>query len=129
MICFPHQPLPTSTVLPFFYYLVRKLPIVVKKKSIKIYLVEINDNNCDLFAPPAITHLDRVTLWGKTLRVNSSKHSTVQLPKEGQPDAGLTKDYYNSTLHRFKKPGSKNYQVRMWIFVSTYINLFFFFLN
>lgn len=58
----------------------------------------------------AINHLDRVTLWGKTLRVNSSKHATVQLPKEGQPDAGLTKDYYNSPLHRFKKPGSKNYQ-------------------
>lgn len=28
---------------------------------------------------------------------------------EGQPDSGLTKDYTNSTLHRFKKPGSKNY--------------------
>ncbi|XP_047736518.1 polypyrimidine tract-binding protein 2 isoform X3 [Hyalella azteca] len=58
----------------------------------------------------AIIHLDKVTLWGKTLRVNSSKYSTVQLPKEGQPDAGLTKDYTNSPLHRFKKPGSKNYQ-------------------
>lgn len=58
----------------------------------------------------AISHLDKVTLWGKTLRVNSSKHATVQLPKEGQPDAGLTKDYCNSPLHRFKKPGSKNYQ-------------------
>ncbi len=30
-----------------------------------------------------------------------------QLPKEGQPDAGLTKDFTNSSLHRFKKPGSK----------------------
>ena len=38
-----------------------------------------------------------------------SKHTTVQLPKDGQPDAGLTKDYGNSGLHRFKKPGSKNY--------------------
>ena len=34
----------------------------------------------------------------------------VQLPKEGQPDAGLTKDFGSSSLHRFKKPGSKNYQ-------------------
>lgn len=25
-------------------------------------------------------------------------------------DAGLTKDYISSPLHRFKKPGSKNYQ-------------------
>ena len=39
----------------------------------------------------------------------SSKHGLVQLPKEGQPDSGLTKDYSNSPLHRFKKPGSKNY--------------------
>lgn len=49
--------------------------------------------------------------WGKQIRVTLSKHQTVQLPKEGQPDAGLTKDYSNSPLHRFKKPGSKNYQV------------------
>uniref|UniRef100_A0A914S1W0 RRM domain-containing protein n=1 Tax=Parascaris equorum TaxID=6256 RepID=A0A914S1W0_PAREQ len=27
----------------------------------------------------------------------------------GQPDAGLTRDYSQSPLHRFKKPGSKNY--------------------
>lgn len=27
----------------------------------------------------------------------------------GQPDSGLTRDYTNSPLHRFKKPGSKNY--------------------
>ena len=44
------------------------------------------------------------------IRVMHSKHTTVQLPKDGQPDAGLTKDYGNSGLHRFKKPGSKNYQ-------------------
>ena len=31
-----------------------------------------------------------------------SKHTTVQLPKDGQPDAGLTKDYGNSGLHRYK---------------------------
>ncbi|XP_076325794.1 polypyrimidine tract-binding protein 1-like [Tachypleus tridentatus] len=30
--------------------------------------------------------------------------------EEGQPDAGLTKDFTSSPLHRFKKPGSKNYQ-------------------
>merc|ERR1711874_315336 len=54
-------------------------------------------------------HLDKVKLWGKAIRVMPSKHTTVQLPKDGQPDAGLTKDYGNSNLHRFKKPGSKNY--------------------
>lgn len=57
----------------------------------------------------AMTHLDKVKLWGKPIRVMPSKHTSVQLPKEGQPDAGLTKDYSASNLHRFKKPGSKNY--------------------
>ena len=57
----------------------------------------------------AMNHLDKVKMWSKQLRVMPSKHTNVQLPKEGQPDAGLTKDYTNSSLHRFKKPGSKNY--------------------
>ena len=43
------------------------------------------------------------------LHINSFEF-LLQLPKDGQPDAGLTKDYANSGLHRFKKPGSKNYQ-------------------
>ncbi|XP_018344644.1 PREDICTED: polypyrimidine tract-binding protein 1 isoform X1 [Trachymyrmex septentrionalis] len=58
----------------------------------------------------ALTHMDKLRVFGKQIKVMLSKHQTVQLPKEGQPDAGLTKDYTNSTLHRFKKPGSKNYQ-------------------
>ncbi|XP_063978957.1 polypyrimidine tract-binding protein 2 isoform X2 [Diachasmimorpha longicaudata] len=58
----------------------------------------------------AMTHMDKLRVFGKQIRVMISKHQTVQLPKEGQPDAGLTKDYTNSPLHRFKKPGSKNYQ-------------------
>ena len=57
-----------------------------------------------------MTHLDKIELWGKQLKVAPSKHSVVQLPKEGQPDAGLTKDFSNSPLHRFKKPNSKNFQ-------------------
>lgn len=55
-------------------------------------------------------HMDKLRLFGKEIRVMQSKYQTVQLPKEGQPDAGLTKDYTLSPLHRFKKPGSKNYQ-------------------
>nr|XP_018900088.1 PREDICTED: polypyrimidine tract-binding protein 1-like [Bemisia tabaci] len=58
----------------------------------------------------AMTHMDKLRLFGKQMRVMPSKHQIVQMPKEGQPDAGLTKDYTNSPLHRFKKPGSKNYQ-------------------
>ncbi|XP_065309895.1 polypyrimidine tract-binding protein 2 isoform X3 [Dermacentor albipictus] len=58
----------------------------------------------------AMSHLDKLKVYGKPIRVTPSKHHIVQLPKDGQPDAGLTKDYINSPLHRFKKPGSKNYQ-------------------
>ncbi|XP_014671651.1 PREDICTED: polypyrimidine tract-binding protein 1-like [Priapulus caudatus] len=58
----------------------------------------------------ALAHLDKLKLYGKVIRVAASKHQAVQMPKEGQPDAGLTKDYGSSPLHRFKKPGSKNYQ-------------------
>lgn len=58
----------------------------------------------------AITYLDKVRVWGKNIRVAQSRHAVVQMPKEGQPDAGLTRDYVNSPLHRFKRPGSKNCQ-------------------
>lgn len=57
----------------------------------------------------AIQHLDKIRWQDRVIRVTGSKHSNVQMPKEGQPDAGLTRDYTNSSLHRFKKPGSKNY--------------------
>lgn len=60
-------------------------------------------------AATALSNLDRIKLWGKQIRVFASKHVTVQMPKEGQPDSGLTKDFSNSPLHRFKKPGSKNF--------------------
>ncbi|KTF72208.1 hypothetical protein cypCar_00038883 [Cyprinus carpio] len=33
-----------------------------------------------------------------------------ELPRDGLDDQGLTKDFTNSPLHRFKKPGSKNFQ-------------------
>lgn len=68
----------------------------------------------------ACQHLDKVKWYDRIIRVTPSKHTSVQMPKEGmyniilsgviksnwgQPDAGLTKDYSHSTLHRFKKPG------------------------
>lgn len=56
-----------------------------------------------------MSHLSGQRLHGKPLRITLSKHSSVQLPREGHEDQGLTKDYSNSPLHRFKKPGSKNY--------------------
>ncbi|XP_012692467.1 polypyrimidine tract-binding protein 1a isoform X2 [Clupea harengus] len=57
----------------------------------------------------AMSHLNQQKMHGKPIRVTLSKHTTVQLPREGHEDQGLTKDYGNSPLHRFKKPGSKNY--------------------
>lgn len=57
----------------------------------------------------AMSHLNGQKLYGRALRITLSKHTTVQLPREGHEDQGLTKDYSNSPLHRFKKPGSKNY--------------------
>ncbi|KAK6033475.1 hnRNP-L/PTB/hephaestus splicing factor family protein [Ostertagia ostertagi] len=60
-------------------------------------------------AQSAMQHLDKIRWHDRVIRVAPSKHNNVQLPKEGQPDAGLTGDYSHSTLHRFKKPGSKNY--------------------
>jgi len=50
-------------------------------------------------------------LHGRQLRIVHSKHQQVQMPKDGQEAAKLTQDYSNSPLHRFKKPGSKNFQV------------------
>uniref|UniRef100_A0A8C0B8B1 Polypyrimidine tract binding protein 3 n=1 Tax=Buteo japonicus TaxID=224669 RepID=A0A8C0B8B1_9AVES len=58
----------------------------------------------------AISYLNGLTLYGKVLHASLSKYQAVQLPHEGQQDQGLTKDYSNSPLHRFKKPGSKNFQ-------------------
>ncbi|NXG63405.1 PTBP1 protein, partial [Hemiprocne comata] len=70
-------------------------------------LVQMADGNQ---AQLAMSHLNGQKLLGKPIRITLSKHQTVQLPREGQEDKGLTKDYGNSPLHRFKKPGSKNFQ-------------------
>ncbi|XP_021235968.1 polypyrimidine tract-binding protein 3 isoform X2 [Numida meleagris] len=58
----------------------------------------------------AISNLNGQKLYGKFIRATLSKHQNIQLPREGEEDNGLTKDYSNSPLHRFKKPGSKNFQ-------------------
>ncbi|XP_068725838.1 polypyrimidine tract-binding protein 2-like [Montipora capricornis] len=60
-------------------------------------------------AQTAITHLSGVKVYGKDIKVTASKHNSVSMPKEGDEN-NLTKDFTNSHLHRFKKPGSKNFQ-------------------
>ena len=54
----------------------------------------------------AIHNLDKTKLWGKVIRVIHSNFKTVEKPKDGQPDGGLTKDYDNSSL---KKLGSEDF--------------------
>ena len=83
---------------------VLRVKILFNKKDSAL----INFSNAQQ-AATALANLDRAKLWSKQIRVFPSKHVNVQMPKEGQPDSGLTKDYTNSPLHRFKKPGSKNF--------------------
>jgi len=61
-------------------------------------------------ASTALQNLNNVTLYGQEMRVSRSKHDTVNMPKSEDEGKELTKDYANSPLHRFKKPGSKNFQ-------------------
>ncbi|KAG7235748.1 hypothetical protein INR49_002250 [Caranx melampygus] len=63
-----------------------------------------------LFTLFAMSHLNGQKVFGKVMRVTLSKHQTVALPREGLDDQLLTKDFSGSPLHRFKKPGSKNFQ-------------------
>ncbi|NWX06175.1 PTBP1 protein, partial [Caloenas nicobarica] len=84
---------------------VQRVKILFKKKENA--LVQMADGNQ---AQLAMSHLNGQKLHGKPIRITLSKHQTVQLPRDGQEDHGLTKDYGNSPLHRFKKPGSKNFQ-------------------
>ncbi|XP_072373411.1 polypyrimidine tract-binding protein 3 isoform X2 [Scyliorhinus torazame] len=75
-----------------------------KKENALIQMADANQ------AQLAMSHLNGQKVYGRVLRVTLSKHQMVQLPREGQEDQGLTKDYSSSPLHRFKKPGSKNFQ-------------------
>lgn len=70
-------------------------------------LLQMSDN---IQAQTALVNLNNMMLHGRQLRIVHSKHQQVQMPKDGQEAAKLTQDYSNSPLHRFKKPGSKNFQ-------------------
>ncbi|XP_047230384.1 polypyrimidine tract-binding protein 1-like isoform X7 [Girardinichthys multiradiatus] len=83
---------------------VMRVKILFNKKENA--LVQMSDSTQ---AQLAMSHLNGQRLHGKPLRITLSKHTSVQLPREDHEDQGLTKDYSSSPLHRFKKPGSKNY--------------------
>lgn len=70
-------------------------------------LLQMSDNQQ---AQTAMVNLNNKVLHDRQLRIVLSKHQQVQMPKDGQEAANLTQDYTNSPLHRFKKPGSKNFQ-------------------
>ena len=51
-------------------------------------------------------HLDKLVVWGKAMNVRISKHNNVSMPRDDPAgQSGLTKDYTNSPLHRYKKVG------------------------
>ncbi|NXK41252.1 PTBP3 protein, partial [Piprites chloris] len=84
---------------------VHRVKIMFKKRGIA--LVQMADATQ---AQLAINHLNGQRLYGRVMHTTFSKYQTIQLPREGQEDKGLTKDYSNSPLHRFKNPGSRNCQ-------------------
>ncbi|KAJ3594816.1 hypothetical protein NHX12_004121 [Muraenolepis orangiensis] len=84
---------------------VHRVKILFNKKDSA--LIQLSDGNQ---AQLAMSHLNGQKVFGKVMRVTLSKHQTVALPREGLDDQLLTKDFSGSPLHRFKKPGSKNFQ-------------------
>uniref|UniRef100_A0A8C6UD19 Polypyrimidine tract binding protein 2 n=1 Tax=Neogobius melanostomus TaxID=47308 RepID=A0A8C6UD19_9GOBI len=84
---------------------VQRVKILYNKKDSA--LVQLCDGSQ---AQLAMSHLNGLKMNGKVIRVTMSKHQSVALPRDSLDDHGLTKDFTNSPLHRFKKPGSKNFQ-------------------
>ncbi|XP_065518655.1 polypyrimidine tract-binding protein 3 [Lathamus discolor] len=84
---------------------VHRVKIMFKKKSNA--LVQMADATQ---AQLAMGHLNGKKLYGRVIHATLSRHQIIQLPPEGQKGNGLTKDYSNSPLHRFRKSGSKNFQ-------------------
>ncbi|KAK5600803.1 Polypyrimidine tract-binding protein 3 [Crenichthys baileyi] len=85
---------------------VQRVKILFNKKENA--LVQMSDATQ---AQLAMSHLNGQRLHGNVIRVTLSKHPVVQLPRgaAGQEEQTLTQDFSGSSLHRFKKPGSKNF--------------------
>uniref|UniRef100_A0A3P8U9E4 Polypyrimidine tract binding protein 3 n=1 Tax=Amphiprion percula TaxID=161767 RepID=A0A3P8U9E4_AMPPE len=85
---------------------VQRVKILFNKKENA--LVQMSDATQ---AQLAMSHLNGQRLHGNVIRVTLSKHPVVQLPRRvaGQEEQALTRDFSGSALHRFKKPGSKNF--------------------
>lgn len=61
-------------------------------------------------AKMAMSHLNGHVLYGKRMLITVTPHKVVHLLRKGQADLGLTKDYSNSRLHRFRNVCSKYFQ-------------------
>lgn len=85
---------------------VQRVKILFNKKENA--LVQMSDATQ---AQLAMSHLNGQRLHGNVIRVTLSKHPAVQLPRRGagHEEQTLTQDFSGSALHRFKKPGSKNF--------------------
>lgn len=66
-----------------------------KKDSALIQMADGNQSQL------AMNHLNGQKMYGKIIRVTLSKHQTVQLPREGLDDQGLTKDFEEITKWLF----------------------------
>lgn len=58
---------------------------------------DLGETTCFILVT-AIAHLDKVKVWGKNIRVTQSKHTLVQMPKEGQP-VSITVEYYQMIVN------------------------------
>ncbi|XP_065070144.1 polypyrimidine tract-binding protein 1-like isoform X1 [Rhopilema esculentum] len=84
---------------------VHRVKILFNKKDSA--LIQFADG---MQAQTAQQNLNGIRIFGKEIRVSKSKHTTVNMPRDEDVDRELTKDFSDSPLHRFKKPGSKNFQ-------------------
>uniref|UniRef100_A0A3Q2QD36 Polypyrimidine tract binding protein 3 n=1 Tax=Fundulus heteroclitus TaxID=8078 RepID=A0A3Q2QD36_FUNHE len=107
-VCFSPQRVSPHCLFILFgvYGDVQRVKILFNKKENA--LVQMSDATQ---AQLAMSHLNGQRLHGNVIRVTLSKHPVVQLPRggAGQEEQTLTQDFAGSALHRFKKPGSKNF--------------------
>lgn len=83
---------------------VERVKILYEKRETA--LIEFKDPKQ---ASDALKFLNSKKLYGKELKIKPSKFPKVNMPKQGADTHNLTKEYSNSSLHRFRKVGSKNY--------------------
>ncbi|XP_061423664.1 polypyrimidine tract-binding protein 2-like isoform X6 [Lethenteron reissneri] len=91
---FPHSPGMFGDVL--------RVKILYNRKDTA--LIQMADSNQ---AQIAMSHLNGQRMYGKPIRVTSSRYQTVQLPRDGSDS--LTRDFSDSPLHRFRRMGAKNF--------------------